>query len=110
MTTPDAHYAQTLPRRPYVTTRALVVFALALRLAERLGHEDVTDIHIVLGMLQEGPGIERVLEGAVTESRIVGVEYHGVEHLLLSLLHDPAREPASRSHIRFQQPANARWS
>jgi hypothetical protein len=57
MTTPDAHHVQTLPRRPYVTTRTLEVFALALRLAERLGHEDVTEIHIVLGMLQEGRGM-----------------------------------------------------
>jgi ATP-dependent Clp protease ATP-binding subunit ClpA len=57
MLRPDHHRVQSLPRRPYVTTRTHEVFALALRLAERLGHGDVTDVHIALGLLQEGRGI-----------------------------------------------------
>ena len=125
-----------LPRRPLVTTRAHEVFTLALRRAERLGHEDVTDVHVALGMIEEGRsiaaallhhrgvpldvlareleaelppaspptpprselpwtlGIERVLAGAVVESRELGTEYYGVEHLLLALLRDEVSAPA----------------
>jgi ATP-dependent Clp protease ATP-binding subunit ClpA len=46
-----------LPRRPLVTTRTHEVFALALRLAERLGHDDVTGVHIALGLFREGRNV-----------------------------------------------------
>jgi ATP-dependent Clp protease ATP-binding subunit ClpA len=112
------------------------VFAYALRRAERLGHEDATDVHIALGMIQEGrsvaaailhhrgvpfdvlereleaelppvadarphrdelawsAGIERALGGAMVESRELGTEYYGVEHVMLALLRDAASPPA----------------
>jgi len=43
-----------MPRRPYLTTRAHKVFASAHDLAERLGHDDVTPVHIALGLVREG--------------------------------------------------------
>lgn len=43
-----------MARRPYVTTRTLEVFALAHDLAERLGHDDVTPVHVALSLLREG--------------------------------------------------------
>jgi ATP-dependent Clp protease ATP-binding subunit ClpA len=56
MSTPEHPHVQSLPRRQWVTTRTHQVFALALRRAERLGHDDVTPVHIALGMLEEGHG------------------------------------------------------
>jgi hypothetical protein len=133
---PDHSHIQTLPRRDYVTTRTHEVFVLALRRAERLGHDDVTAVHILLGMLEEGHGIalgalhyggvplhtlrreleaelppaglprdpatklswtrgiEQVLEGAVVESRELGKEHYGTEHVLLAILRDPTSVPA----------------
>src|SRR5712691_6419712 len=46
-----------MPRRPFLTTRAHQVFSLAHDLADRLGHDAVTPAHIVLGMLQEGRNV-----------------------------------------------------
>lgn len=43
-----------LPRRVSLTTRAHEAFALAHDIADRLGHDDVTPVHIVLGVLREG--------------------------------------------------------
>jgi ATP-dependent Clp protease ATP-binding subunit ClpA len=57
MTVPDHSHVQSLPRRPYVTTRTHEVFALALRRAERLGHDDVTAGHIALALLEEGQNL-----------------------------------------------------
>jgi len=132
MSIPNHGHVQWLPRRPLVTTRTHEAFTFALRRAERLGHDDVTDEHVVLGILEEGHGIavavlhhlgvpldtltreleaelppvgtprtpasklswtrsiERVLEGAVVESRELGTEYYGAEHVLLGILRDPS--------------------
>jgi ATP-dependent Clp protease ATP-binding subunit ClpC len=57
MTAPNHSHVQSLPRRPYVTTRTHEVFALALRRAERLGHDDVTAVHIALGLFDEGQNL-----------------------------------------------------
>lgn len=46
-----------MPRRPYVTTRTHEVFAIAHDLAERLGHDDVTPVHIALGLIREGRSV-----------------------------------------------------
>jgi ATP-dependent Clp protease ATP-binding subunit ClpC len=46
-----------MPRRPYVTTRTHEVFAIAHDLAERLGHEDVTPVHLAVGLIREGRSI-----------------------------------------------------
>ncbi len=43
-----------MPRRPYVTTRTHEVFAIAHDLADRLGHDDVTPVHVALGLISEG--------------------------------------------------------
>ena len=45
-----------LPRRPFVTNRTHLVFGHAFDLAERLGHDDVTPVHVALGLIRE-PGI-----------------------------------------------------
>ena len=47
----------TMPRRPYLTTRAHEAFALAHDLADRRGHEVLTPAHLALGVLQDGRGI-----------------------------------------------------
>lgn len=46
-----------LPRRPFLTTRAHEVFALAHDLADRLGHDDLTPVHVALSVLREGRGV-----------------------------------------------------
>ena len=46
-----------LPRRPYVTTRAHEVVEHALDLAEQLGHDDVTPVHVALGLVREGRSV-----------------------------------------------------
>jgi ATP-dependent Clp protease ATP-binding subunit ClpC len=43
-----------MPPRPYVTTRAREVFAIAHDLADRLGHDDVTPVHVALSLIREG--------------------------------------------------------
>lgn len=124
-----------LPRRPYVTTRAHEVFERAHALAERLGHDGVTPVHVALGLVHRGPGvvdailsqtaplnvlereletclpppgspraparepswtpgIEQMVERATAESRDLGVEFQGPEHLLLALLRDQEGAPA----------------
>jgi ATP-dependent Clp protease ATP-binding subunit ClpA len=57
MKVPDHSHVQSLPRRPYITTRTHEVFALALRRAEGFGHDDVTAVHIALGLLDEGQNL-----------------------------------------------------
>jgi ATP-dependent Clp protease ATP-binding subunit ClpC len=47
----------TMRRRSYVTTRTHQVFALAHDLADRLGHDDVTPVHLALGLVREGRSI-----------------------------------------------------
>jgi ATP-dependent Clp protease ATP-binding subunit ClpA len=47
----------TMRRRPYVTTRTHEVFAIAHDLADRLGHDDVTPVHVSLGLLREGMSV-----------------------------------------------------
>ncbi len=46
-----------MPVRPYVTTRTREVFALAHDLADRLGHDEVTPVHVTLGLISEGMNI-----------------------------------------------------
>ena len=46
-----------MPRRPFLTTRAQEAFSLAHDLADRLGHEDVTPVHVALGVLREGRSV-----------------------------------------------------
>ena len=47
----------TMPTRPYLTTRTHKVFAIAHDLADGLGHDDVTPVHVSLGLLREGMSI-----------------------------------------------------
>jgi len=47
----------TMPRRPYLTTRAHEVFSLAHDLADQRGDETVTPAHLLLGLLQEGRSV-----------------------------------------------------
>ena len=56
-----------MPRRPFLTTRAHEVFSLAHDLADRFGHDAVTPSHVVLGMLQEG---RSVAIGALMNRRV----------------------------------------
>ena len=42
-----------MPQRAYVTNRTDEVFAAAHTLADQLGHEDTTPLHLTLGMLLE---------------------------------------------------------
>ena len=54
----------TMRRRPYVTTRTHEVFAIAHDLADRLGHDDVTPVHVSLGLVREGRSIAaQILHG-----------------------------------------------
>jgi ATP-dependent Clp protease ATP-binding subunit ClpC len=46
-----------LPRRPYVTTRAHEVVERALDLAVELGHDDVTPVHVAIGIVREGHSV-----------------------------------------------------
>jgi ATP-dependent Clp protease ATP-binding subunit ClpA len=46
-----------LPVRPFLTTRARAVFSFAHDLADRLGHDDVTPVHVTIGLLNEGRNI-----------------------------------------------------
>jgi len=43
-----------MPRRALVTTRTCEVFGAAHALADQLGHEDTTPLHVALCLLQEG--------------------------------------------------------
>lgn len=47
----------TMPRRPFLTTRAHEVFALAHDLADRRGDGALAPAHLALGVLQEGRGV-----------------------------------------------------
>src|SRR5688572_23919993 len=83
-----------MPRRPYVTTRTHEVFAIAHDLAERLGHDDVTPVHIALGLIREG----RSVAAAAILSR--GVQLDVLERELeahLSPPEAPRVPPAERS-------------
>ena len=54
----------TMRRRPYVTTRTHEVFAIAHDLADWLGHDDVTPVHVSLGLVREGRSIAaQILHG-----------------------------------------------
>ena len=54
----------TMRRRPYVTTRTHEVFAIAHDLADQRGHDDVTPVHISLGLVREGRSIAaQILHG-----------------------------------------------
>ena len=46
-----------MPVRPWVTTRTRKAFAIAHDLADQLGHENVTPVHVTLGLLREGLNI-----------------------------------------------------
>ncbi len=46
-----------MPRRPWLTTRASEVFALAHDLVDELGHDDVTPVHMALGLVRKGPNV-----------------------------------------------------
>ena len=89
-----------LPVRPYLTTRARAVFSFAHDLADRLGHDDVTPVHVTIGLLNEGRKIAgqlilygRGLPRDVLE-RELGAAYFGCEHLLLAFLRDADGAPA----------------
>ncbi|MGH7577580.1 MAG: Clp protease N-terminal domain-containing protein [Longimicrobiales bacterium] len=45
------------PQRPYLTTRAHDALSRAHDLADRLGHEQITPTHVVIGVLQEGSNV-----------------------------------------------------
>ena len=46
-----------MPRRPYLTSRAHAAFSLAYDLADERGHEVVTPVHVTLGILREGRSV-----------------------------------------------------
>ncbi|MDH3458507.1 MAG: hypothetical protein OER90_16815 [Gemmatimonadota bacterium] len=46
-----------MPRRPWLTTKAHEVFASAYDLADRLGHDGVTPVHIALAFFREHPNV-----------------------------------------------------
>lgn len=46
-----------MSRRLYVTTRTHEVLAIAHDLADNLGHDDVTPVHVALGLIREGRSI-----------------------------------------------------
>lgn len=41
-----------MPRVPFLTTRAHTVFALAHDIADRLGHDDLTPVHLALAVIR----------------------------------------------------------
>jgi ATP-dependent Clp protease ATP-binding subunit ClpC len=45
--------AALMPRLPYLTTRAHNVFALAHDIADRLGHDDVTPVHLAIAVIRQ---------------------------------------------------------
>ncbi len=45
--------AALMPRLPYLTTRAHNVFALAHDIADRLGHDDVTAVHLAIAVVRQ---------------------------------------------------------
>lgn len=45
------------PQPPYLTTRAHDALSCAHDLADRLGHEQITPTHVVIGVLQEGQNV-----------------------------------------------------
>jgi len=100
-----------MPRRPYVTTRTHEVFAIAHDLAEHLGHDDVTPVHIALGLLREG----RSIAAAILHGR--GVPLDVVERELEAHLPPPGAPrvpPRERSwtpsdeHVLEQATVEAR--
>ena len=50
-----------MPVRAYVTDRTSDAFARAHILAERLGHQDVTPVHVTLGIIDEGRNVGAIL-------------------------------------------------
>lgn len=46
-----------MPRRPFLTSRAHQAFALAHDLADQLGHDAVSPVHLALGVLREGRSV-----------------------------------------------------
>ena len=60
----------TMRRRPYVTTRTHEVFAIAHDLADWLGHDDVTPVHVSLGLVREG----RSIAASILHSRDVPLD------------------------------------
>ena len=45
--------AALMPRLPYLTTRAHNVFALGHDIADRLGHDDVTAVHVAIAVVRQ---------------------------------------------------------
>jgi ATP-dependent Clp protease ATP-binding subunit ClpC len=83
----------TMLRRPYVTTRTHEVFAIAHDLADRLGHDDVTPVHVSLGLVREG----RSIAASILHSR--GVPLDALERELEAHL-PPTGEPRVPAHER----------
>ena len=73
----------TMPRRPYLTTRAHEGFALAHDLADRLGHAEPTPTHLALGLLLEGRSV------AVAALQIRGVPLDALARELEAQLPPP---------------------
>ena len=46
-----------MPRRPYLTTRAHEAFSLAFDVARQHGEDEVTPLHLTVGILREGRGV-----------------------------------------------------
>ena len=83
----------TMRRRPYVTTRTHEVFAIAHDLADRLGHDDVTPVHVSIALVREG----RSIAAFILHSH--GVQLDAFERELEAHL-PPAAEPRVPTHER----------
>jgi ATP-dependent Clp protease ATP-binding subunit ClpC len=90
-----------MPRRPYLTTRAHEVFALAHDLADRLGHAEPTPTHLALGLLAEG----RSVAVAALQVRAVPLEVLSRE---LEAQLPPAAAPRTPAPTRAWTPTDQR--
>lgn len=64
-----------LPRRGAITTRTLDVFEYAFDLAEDLGHDDVSPLHVAIGLIREGEGIAAAVLGSAASLDVLLREF-----------------------------------
>jgi ATP-dependent Clp protease ATP-binding subunit ClpC len=82
-----------MPRLPYLTSRAHDAFSRAHDLADRRGDDGVTPVHVTLGMLEEGRNL------AVEVLYRLGVSLDDLKRDLDAQLPPPTSSPvAARAH------------
>lgn len=86
-----------MPRRPYLTTRAHEVFALAHDVAEQRGDVALTAAHLALGLLRERQGIPTY----VLSARGVPLDVLGEE---LTATLPPSGSPRAAPAVRSWTP------